>query len=320
MASIDGAYYFLTVLIPVRTRWPEGESGHRSAPIIELREKLARMPTAMQTPGTTEGGKISAFSRSTRTHFARFAVIDRLGYNGYTAPDPIFSTITRKDAAQTRQELERPYLLFAAEFDAPSRSKSYDLAVWLRELWEIPELRRDLIEIFRNCEGFANGEQTTAAEAINFIRKCEIETTMPFNHYWMDEPTLPTITLPGLAIGALLAGLVPGLAIGIPLWRFLPEGWKFMAVVIGALLVLAGAVLFVGWRLKSMGDRPFPPPPDADLVSVLKSLHLQRTFGRFVIEHQGVDAQTLHASFGRYLDANRPSEAQPRHPAGKVYP
>lgn len=320
MASIDGAYYFLTALIPVRDDWPKGDNSHRSAPIIELRETLAKMPPAMQTPGSTQGGKISAFSHSTRTHFARFAVIDRLGYNGYEALDPVYATLARKDAKQTRQELEHPYLLFAAEFDAPSGSKSHDLAAWLREMWDDKELRENLVKIFSACDGFDNGENTTAAEAITFIRKCEIDTTMPFNHYWMDKPRLPTITLTGLGIGALLAGLVPGLAVSIPLFRALPEGWKFMAVVIGALLVLAGAILFVGWRLKSMGDRPFPPPPDADLVSVLKSLYLQRTFGRFVIEHQAADADTLHAAFGKYLEEHRPCAPEPRHPAGKVYP
>lgn len=320
MASIDGAYYFLTALIPVRDAWPQGDNSHRSAPIIELRETLAKMPPAMQTPGSTQGGKISAFSQSTRTHFARFAVIDRLGYNGYEALDPVYATIARKDAGQTRMELEHPYLLFAAEFDAASGSKSYDLAVWLRELWEIDELRDNLTDIFANCEGFDNGKDTTAAEAISFIRSCEIDTTMPFNYYWMDKPTLPSITISGLGIGAFVAGLIPALAGGIPLWRVLPEGWKFMAVVIAVILLLAGAVLFIGWRLKSMGDRPFPPPPDADLVSVLKSLYLQRTFGKFVIDHQGASSATLHAAFGKYLEEHKPCAPEPRHPAGKVYP
>ena len=87
----------------------------------------------------------------------------------------------------------------------------------------------------------------------------------------------------------------------------------------GNQLLGGGFIGFIAYRLKTYGDRPFPTPPDADLISVLKGLHLQTTFGQFVIENQGVEPEDLHKAFGAYLDENKPKKSEPRHPAGEVY-
>lgn len=312
MASIDGGFYFLTVLVPVRREWAGGVRSDKAAPIIELRKKLAQMPTAMQTPASRDTGKISAFSKSTRTHFARFAVIDRLGYNGYQAVDPVLSTLGLIKAEQTREELQRPYLLFAAEFDAPSGSPNYDLAAYLRELWDV--MRDDMVGIFENCVDFDPAEITTAAQFISYIKGCELETTMPFNYYWMENPVLPTLTAKGLGFGAAAIAIV----LGIGTWWLL-AGWiGWPAILAGIVVGIAAAIIFVGQRLKALGDARFPAPPDADLLSVLKALHLQTTFGHFVTQQQSKDSADLYAAFGDYLDYNKPQEAEPRHPAGKV--
>jgi hypothetical protein len=314
MPSIDGGYYFLTVLAPVRKAWTVGEEDGRAAPMIELREKLARMPTAMQTPQRSSSGQISAFSKSTRTHFARFSVIDRLGYNGYEAADPVATTLGLAKPVSTRTELEHPYLLFAAEFDAPSGSRNFDLAEYLRELWEVME--EDLVEIFRNCVAFDPEGITTAAQFIEYIKRCELETTMPFNFYWAEPPkNLPTLTFKGLIVGGLLTGALMAAFFGFLFSSFI--GW--WSLIPAAIALGGGFIGFIANRLKTYGDRPFPTPPDADLISVLKGLHLQTTFGQFVIENQGAEPDDLHKAFGAYLHENKPQKSEPRHPAGEVY-
>ena len=321
MPSIDGGYFFLTVLVPVRKAWParpedvknRGEGKYRTAPIIQLREKLAGMPTAMQTPASHRSGEISNFSKSTRTHLARFAVIDRLGYNGFEAADPVFDKLGFAKPINNRSELSHPYLLFAAEFDAPSGSRNRDLAVYLRELWDV--MRDDLVDIFGNCVAFEPDEITTAADFIAYIKQCEIETTMPFNFYWMDTPQLPTLTTRGLGIGAAISALL----LALPVWFLLGDLAWYFKLLIALIPALIGAIGFVAFRFKQYGDRPFPSPPDADLLSVLKGLHLQTTFGRFVVDNQATHADALHDAFGTYLQDNRPQKPTPRHPAGRVY-
>lgn len=312
MASIDGSHYFLTALVPVRRAWVKGKHGQTTAPIIQLREKLTRMPTAMQTPERTRGGQISNFSKSTLTHFARFAVIDRLGYNGYVAADPVAQSLGLQHPVESREELKRPYLLFAAEFDAPSGSRSYDLAVYLRELWDV--MHDDLVEIFQHCIGFDREKVSTAAEFINYIKACEIDTTMPFNAYYLDPPALPSLTPRGLLIGAGAAGVVAGGGVWWLMHRWLPV----LAIGLGILAALAAAILFIGYRLKTYGDRRFPPTPGGDLQTILKALYLQNSFSNFVIKHQAADDEALYAAFGEYLNHNKLSEPEPKHLAGRV--
>ena len=313
MASIDGAHYFLTALVPVRREWVTGTHEQTTAPFILLREKLLQMPTAMQTPERTSGGQISNFSRSTSTHFARFAVIDRLGYNGYVAADPVAQSLKLQRPIENREELKRPWLLFAAEFDAPSGSPSYDLAVYLRELWEV--MHDDLVEIFENCIGFDRTTVTTAADFINYIKRCEIDTTMPFNAYWIDPPKLPSLSAPGLLIGAGLTGVLVGAAA----WWLVQRWFPVMAIMLGILAALAGAVAFIAFRIKSFGDKRFQPSPDGDLPTILKALWLQGTFSKFLIKNQLADDTQLYAAFGAYLAENKVREPEPKHPAGRVF-
>lgn len=312
MASIDGAHYFLTVLVPVSRAWVKGRHGQVTAPIILLREKLAQMPTAMQTPERTRGGQISNFARSSRTHFARFAVIDHLGYNGYSAADPVAQSLGLQRPSVIREELKRPYLLFAAEFDAPSGSRSYDRAVYLRELWEV--MQDDLVEIFEHCVGFDRASVATAAEFINYIKACEIDTTMPFNAYAIDPPALPSLSTRGLLIGAGLAGVLAGVAAWWLVQRWLPV----LGIVLGILAALGAAVGFVAIRVKSLGDRRLPASPVGDLQTILKALWLQTAFGKFVINNQLADDAQLYAAFGEFLTDNKVGEPEPRHPAGRV--
>lgn len=313
MASIDGGHYFLTVLAPVRRGCVEGLQQETTAPVILLRERLATLPTAQQTPWSTASGYNSPFAKSKLTHFARFAVIDRLGYNGFTAADPIKATLGLESSFHEREQLPLPYLLFAAEFDAPSGSRSADLATYLRELWDVME--GELRNIFSNCDGFGPETIRTAADFIGYIRACEIETTMPFNYYWTDPAPLPTLTMRGLLLGAALAAALAGVAVWLLLRALTGEGGIVLPSLVGVLAGLAYPLL----RIKTRGERRFPVAPDCDLAKVLKGLHLQNTFGKFVIANQLKPADELYRAFGDYLAANRVSDMQPAHPAGMVF-
>lgn len=312
MASIEGSHYFLTVLVPVRCGWVKTLHGQTTAPIILLREKLAQMPTAMQTPERTRGGEISNFSKSSLTHFARFAVIDRRGYNGYVAADPVAQTLGLQRPVVNREELIRPYLLFAAEFDAPSGSRSYDLAVYLRELWGV--MREDLVEIFEHCIGFDRNKIETAADFIDYIKPCELETTMPFNAYYIDPPAMPSLTLRELLTGGGLAGLLAGGGVWWLVQRWLPV----VGIILGILVALGAAVGFVAFRIKSLGDRRFPPSPDGDLQTILKALWLQAALSKFVITNQLADDTALYKAFGEFLNKNKVDQPEPKHRAGRV--
>src|SRR5580704_6823974 len=62
------------------------------------------------------------------------------------------------------------------------------------------------------------------------------------------------------------------------------------------------------------GAKPFPAAPDSKLPGVLKALHLQRTFTRFVIDNQllAVDpapAPQLYAAFRDFVTVNQSDNA-----------
>jgi len=65
----------------------------------------------------------------------------------------------------------------------------------------------------------------------------------------------------------------------------------------------------------AFGGKPFPSAPDADLPTVLKSLHLRNAFTRFVIASQmqaaGADAasaQKLYDDFKAFVADNKPHD------------
>jgi len=94
---------------------------------------------------------------------------------------------------------------------------------------------------------------------------------------------------------------------------------------IGALaLVVVGITAYV--TVMSAGAKPFPAAPDSDLPTVLKALHLQRAFTRFVIDNQmhaagrdGPSAQRLHDNFATFVADLKPNETgDPTQAAGVI--
>jgi hypothetical protein len=301
--SFDGGHYFLTVLAPIQNTHLVEYFGVQRSAVQRLRNVLATLPTALQSLATQATGRSSPFARSTRTHLARFAVIDDVRYNGREPVDALIVAASRNAirlvSPQPQDRLNCHYLLFAAEFDAKDGSVA-TVRGYLGELWQAMEA--ELRAIFENCFGFERVRD--AASFCDYIMACELETTTPFNDYWVGSPPLKSRLLPALAPALVVATLCVVLCwvMSAPLW----------------LLGLIVAV-YVAYRgILTVGGQPFPTAPNSDLPSVLKALYLQRHFIRHLIETQGDDAVQIHTKFGNFLAAHQPQNPQPSQAPGII--
>ena len=332
MPNFDGGHYFLTTLIPVRA---EAAQDPRAATWVTshthcLREKLAKLPTALQTPATENTGVNSPFARDPRTHFARLVVLDDVAFNGRVHRDAIgtalrgaLSGVLKRPIAGSDpvvpgpvDNLPHPHLIFVCDFDARSGDAA-ELEGYLRGLWRVmDDTWRDLL---MHCHGF----DPAAAEDgfVRLITRCQVETTMPFNDYFVplpalaSQPLLPVIAPLILAAILLVVGVIGGL---IATWTGGRAGWLWWLALIGLLGVpLAG--LYAYRSVVRAGQAPFPTGARTDLTSVTKALHLQQAFTRFAIAQQGAPPAALHAAFGEFLRAHRPDDPQaPTQPRGEV--
>jgi len=297
MPNYDAGHYFLTALLPVRldSILVDGQSHSRRHLI---REALAILPAGERTAATRgKEGVESPFSRNTRTHFARFVVIDDVVFNGRVSEDALIAILDQVDplAPQWVDRLSRPYLLFAADFDAAS-SADTELESYLVTLWET--MPRELTSVLQHCVDF--DKVGTAAAFFDYIKKCQIETTMPFNDYWSTPPPLTDFPFIPYAIGlgAALLATVAGIFWGKP-W-LLPAGCAALIAI----------VVLAFWQFIAKARTPFPKSPatapSSDLPTILKALCLQRAFTRLAIEMQGADDQFVYQQFGAFLAANEP--------------
>jgi hypothetical protein len=307
MPNFDGGHYFLTVLAPISAKLRVDERGRRRSPAHLIREELAFLPNAERTVASAGGrGDDNPFARVPRTHFARFFVLDDVVYNGRLPSDVLLDTV--KSAAKARSplttaqpvdRLPTKYLVFAATFDAASGARS-ERDSYLTALWD--EMGGPLTRLLGNCDGFDG--VATAAQFCAYIEKCQVETTLPFNDYWIADPP-PLKGIPPMAfvpaIGVAAAGLLA--AAVLPMLEF---RWPIGAAVFVVSAIVAAGL--AGLALMQAGAAPFPTAPNSDLPSILKALHLQRVFTAFAIEVQGVDADTLHDKFGKFLADHRPDD------------
>jgi hypothetical protein len=306
MPNVDAGAYFFSAVVPVcnvgiiEHRGVDGKP-IRSSPIHMVRETLETLPTALQSHATEKIGIPSPFSRSLRTHFARFVILDQPYFNGRAHSDAIVDTlpVIGPDllAPEPDDQLSCPYLLVMIDFD-PNPDGKPEPHAYLEELWGVmePELRA----VFEYCYGF--DAVSGATGFADWLISCQVETTMPFHDYWIDPPNLPSLS--GLGLGAILLGF--GL---IPLlieWLYHPWHWRMVALLVflGLLVGVAVDYLLVMWR----GGRPFPGNPRATLPHVLKGLYLQRAFADFVSDQQNRDPATWGAEFGKFLKTHRPGD------------
>ena len=311
MPTFDGGHYFLTAVIPIRTA-PVEDGLAVTSPVHALRKRLSLMPTGAET--LAGGGGQSPFARNKRNHFARFVIIDDVAYTGRTARNTLWARVRGDDlvVAQPQDHLKCPFLIFVVDFDAKSDGDA-ERDSYLVELWNT--MGQELREIFIFCEGFKS-TVTDAAGFAAYIASCQLETTMSFNDYYADTPTLPAWPEKNFLLAAIASLVVLGLGLlasfmpSLPSW--LPQ--PFVLVIVGAVALVA-VVLAAYASIMAAGRKPFPSAPDSDLPSVLKALHLQRTFTRFAIDSQmqaaGTDAasaQKLYDDFAAFVAANKPND------------
>lgn len=325
MPNFDTGSLFLTFLAPVKEGTLTDLRGETVSYERNLRNVLAFLPTALQSPATEEIGLNSPLARNRRTHLARFVVLDESPYNGRIPQDPIIGSIKKQDPITPGKvdRLSTPFLFFGADIDAvledgaPLPTVLDDTAqanvrdAYARELWDT--MQPELHSIFSNCYGFDTVKN--ADGFAKYLARCQIETTMPFHDYWIDPPGVKPLNL-GAVLGVVAVPLVIALLGLIGLLTAMDStpilGWIIpwspaMATIVGLLLTAAtavGAFFFVLGR----GAKPFPPQKDASLPDVLKSLYLQQNFSDFVAEKQGVSAEELHASFGDFLATHKPDD------------
>lgn len=304
MPSLDGGHYFLTALIPLHTH-PCRVGEVVTSPSHAVRELLARTPTAQHSPACAASGLQSPFAASPRTHFARFAVVDDPAFNGRDTADAIGtaaqSLVRYVDLLQPQpvDRLPRPYLLFAADFDLIP-GEADPVAGYLAQLWAC--MGTSWAQILEHCEGYVPAGERGF---VDYLRSCQIDTTMPFNDYGAG-PAAPAKASPALVLVAVVAVVVLLAALVLTLrLTTLPLLARWAAgLVIGALAAVAAAVALV-FRL---GPRSAPYSPGADLKTVLKALYVQSAFARFAAEHQGCDPATLQAAFAAFVAATRPGD------------
>jgi hypothetical protein len=310
MPTVDGGHYFLTCLIPVETAPAARTDKSMTVPSHLLREELGRLPTAQQSPETVASGRQSPFARCTLTHTLRLAIIDQPAFQGRDRQDVLLTIAKSEKPLDPRpaDSLGRTWLLLAVDFDARPAEPDQGLASWAGGMWAHCE--DELKAIFRHCVGF--GAVTTGGDFAAWLGRCQIETWMSFNDYWPHPPDLRGETIPRMVAG----GGAVVLGVMALFWWLLGWSWWLVPLLVPALAAGVGAVV---WRLWQQGGKPFPAAPHGDLPSVLKALHVQQRFARFVEETQGLPAAGLHARFGAFLAELRPSEiAAPTQKPGVI--
>jgi hypothetical protein len=309
MPTIDAGHYFFTALIPVRTEPVKIYDTIVTTPILALRETLASLPTAHQSQACLPGYN-SPFARNTRNHLARFVIIDTPAFNGRVQPGTLVTTIRNINPVipQAVDRLSTPFLMFSSDFNCIVGDDS-DLESYLRTLWET--MGAEWRAILPLCIGADS--VGTAADFVACMKRCQIETTMPFHDYWIDMPQLPTLPLP-LIGGVAFIGL---LALLIGFWSLVAHGHVLSWLVLT--LVGAGAFFGIYKYITIRGSKPFPAAHGADLPGVLKSLYLQRQFTRFAVDNQAAKPDDLYAGFAAFLYTHQPSHtAAPTQAPGTI--
>lgn len=307
MPDLDGGHYFFTALVPV---WNEGiveHEGLRSSPIHMVREALETLPTALQSKESEKIGIQSPFARSLRTHFARFVVLDQPYFNGRDHGDAVVASIRETNLLEPQpvDALSCPYILVMIDFDPQGEDAARD---YCEELWRL--MPEELTAVFRYCYGFSNVRNASAFG--DFLVACQVETTMPFNDYWVGAPPFTSMAKwPLMALPVILL-LLPLVAAA-----FGHIGW-WVAICLAILLAVVGlAIDYV--RVMRRGAKPLPAAPNSTLRDVLKALYLQQALTDFAIRQQGRGVAETGAAFRQFLAINRPDDlAGPTQPPGVI--
>jgi hypothetical protein len=306
MPNFDGGHYFLTALVPVRTDLDIPADQTFTSHVDNLRDVLSTLPSAQQTLVCEEFKLNSPFSRNTRTHFARFAVIEDVTYNGRNPQDALKTAFAGPNPVIPQQvdHLTCPFLLFSVDFDLAADTPD-EPGTYLCELWATmePELRA----VFSNCVGF--GKVTDAASFAAYVQRCQLETTMPFNDYWRSPPPLKSLSIPLLAGPAVVTGAVTALALLAWPISTIAGGGDGLSMIAGlGFLGLIASAVYAYLLIMHKGRQPFPTAPDSNLPAVLKALYLQQKFTRFMIGMQAQGTEQLYAGFAEFIKTHKPRD------------
>ncbi len=165
----------------------------------------------------------------------------------------------------------------------------------------------ELEAVFGYCYGFS--KVTDPASFADMMLACQVETTMPFNDYWIGTPPLPSLSKATLAAVPVSPSSAPWPSLSSPTGPGGPAS--------------CSASPCSRWRLidyslvMRQGGKSFPAAPNSTLRDVLKGLYLQQAFTRFAAEHQGGDPATLGAAFRDFLARHKPNDVtrRPSSPA-----
>jgi len=318
MPNFDTGHLFLTFLTPIRAGTTTDLTGEVMSFEQALRITLGLLPTALQSPATIRIGENSPFARSLQTHLCRFVVIDDTIYNGRNPKDALVMSLRGQDPIhpQPVDRLNSAYLLFAADIDAvmdegaplpatlDEKQQGKVRDAWAKRLWARmePELRA----VYGNCVGFDG--VNSGDDFARHLKRCQVETTMPFHDYWTSPPKLSPLPVKPLAATAIAPLAVTVLAFLAQLFGYMTPlaGWVALGGLAVSVVVLIGLFRYIVAR----GQCPMPPATHGDLPNVLKSLYLQQHFADFVVDRQGADAGTLHAAFGGFLATHKPGDTK----------
>jgi len=337
MPNFDGGHYFLTTLTPIRVGAPidlseekrkqfEDGSVHASF-VTRVQIALSNMPTALQSPATEKIGVESPFAESLRTHFCRFVVIEDAVFNGRESDNTFLTSAGLRQPPLEPNHVDQlpcAYLMCCVDFDAvreagqqlPSQLTTEQQDEirdhYLEALWTSGSA--ELLQVYENCQEFDAETIKTSKDFAEYMRRCQIETWMSFNDYYLPNKNALLASLPGLPFLGFAFG------IGLPLiaaiccfaaWLWgsatvlgLASGWAALV----AAIIAAAAVYFVYSYIMRQGQEPWPAAEFGDLPSVLKGLYLQQRFSDFVVEEQGKTASQLHVAFGQFLKDHQPDD------------
>lgn len=313
MPNFDTGHLFLTFLTPIKSGHTQDPTGTTVSHEQLVRATLGLLPTALQSPATQNIGENSPFARNRMTHLCRLFVLEDTIYNGRNPQDAIITSVRGQDPInpQAVDTLNSSYLVFCADvdavmaegdtlppvLDAEQQRRARDH--YLRTLWTTmePELRL----IYGNCIGFDGVK--SAKDFSDYMARCQVETTMPFNDYWISPPDLSSLNTKEIAVIAAVPAVVTLIGLIAALFD-----WMSWSLFLWALLVTVIVIYGLYRYVLAKGQKPMPPAQFGDLPSVLKSLYLQQNFADFVIDNQGKDADTLHAAFGDFVTQHRPED------------
>lgn len=151
MPNKNGNAYGLTTLFPIKTGTFKSTLGDLSGDNIGYIESLRHYLANMRQAG---GGP---FARAPITHFSRFVVIDRLGYNGEPSK---------------AEQLQSAYLLWTSCFNG-------DLPTYLQGLRDTME--QELDAIFQHCVAYEDYPGNDGF--LRYVKRCQVTTSFLFADY-----------------------------------------------------------------------------------------------------------------------------------------